>query len=183
MPTLLSDPSTSLYVILGVISVILGSIALRRQKRSDAINFAIPLAALVALFLIDYFVESPREQVVKAIQEMETATQNKKHEDVFKHVSEKFQYESLDKKGLQEKAKHAESIEMWKGIRVAGLQRKGFTLKGDIAEQKFYVEPLGYPVGEYQFDCTAFFKKEGERWMLTGFIIEKNGQKVTPPGL
>src|SRR5262249_25495090 len=63
MPTVLSDPSPTLYVILGALVIIFGAIAARRQKRSDVINFAIPAVLLLALFLIDRAFESPREQV------------------------------------------------------------------------------------------------------------------------
>src|SRR5215216_2089479 len=115
MPTAFSDPSPTLYLILGILVVILGAIALRRQRRSDVINFLIPAALLLALFLIDQAVESPREQIVSSIREMETATQNKHHADVFKHVSNDFKYKSLDKKQLQDKAQLVESLPNWEG--------------------------------------------------------------------
>jgi hypothetical protein len=184
MPTVLSDPSGTLYGVLGAVVVIFGAIAVRRQKRSDVINFAIPAILLLALFLIDLAFESPREQIEKVIKEMEAGTQNKKHEDVFKHVSESFKYKTLDKKGLQEKARLVESIPNWEGIKVASLERKGFVQKDDnTAEQQFEVHPVRLGTGEYRYDCVATFKKEGGQWRLVGFRLLKDGQEVTPPGL
>ncbi|HKB01869.1 MAG TPA: hypothetical protein VKD90_06595 [Gemmataceae bacterium] len=184
MLTELADPSPTLYVILGAIAVVLGAIAFRRQKRSDVINFAIAAMVLLALFLIDLAVESPREQIFKSIQEMETATQNKKHADVFKHVSDSFKYRSWDKKGLQEKAQLVEVLPNWEGIKVLGLNRKGFDKKDTTtAEQRFEVQPLRMPGTEYRYDCIATFKKEGDQWRLIGFRLEKDGKEVTPPGL
>jgi hypothetical protein len=184
MPTVLSDPSPTLYVILGAVVVIFGAIAARRQKRSDVINFAIPAVLLVVVYLIDRAVESPREQVVKAIQEMEAATQNKKHDEVFKHVSESFKYKTLDKKGLQEKARLVESLPNWEGIKVIRLDRKGFVQKDDnTIEQQFEVQPLRMPGTEYRYDCVATFKKENGLWRLVGFRLLKDGQEVSPPGL
>ena len=185
MPTALSDPTTALYTILAAITLVLGIIALRRQKRSDLINFAIPAVALIALFIIDRMVESPREQIVKNIEEMETATQTKKLDDVFKHVSDKFEYKSLDKKGLRDKAAMAESVPNWQGIKVPddSIKRDGFVQKGDTAEQKFDVMPLGFPGNEYRYECIATFKNEGGQWRLTGCKFMKDGQEVTPPGL
>jgi hypothetical protein len=184
MPTVLSDPSPTLYVILAAVVVVLGAIALRRQKRSDVINFAIPAVVLLALYLIDMAVESPREQIVKNIQEMETATQNKKHADVFKHVSDSFKYKSLDKKGLEEKAQLVEALPNWEGIKVIGLDRKGFAPKdATTAEHRFEVQPLRMPGTEYRYDCIVTFKKEGEQWRVVGLRFEKDGKEVTPPGL
>jgi hypothetical protein len=187
MPTALSDPSTTLYAILGVFSLVLGIVALRKQRRTDLINFAIPAVAFLALVIIDHLYESPREQIVVAVGEMEAGTQNKKLDDVFKHVSDKFQYKfqnvTMDKKGLQEKARQAESISSWEGIKVNALTRDRFRqLDVDTAEQRFDVQPLRLPGNEYRFECVATFKKEGEAWRLAGFKLFKDGQEVTPPG-
>ena len=185
MPTALSDPTTALYTILAAITLMLGVIALRRQKRSDVINFAIPAVALAALFIIDRMVESPREQIVKNLQEMEAASQNKKLDELFSHVSDKFQYKTLDKKGLRDKANQAESLPNWQGIKIGAgtLNRDGFAIKDDTAEQKFEVMPIGLPGNEYRYECTATFKNEGGKWRLIGCKFFKDGQEVTPPGL
>src|SRR5687767_486314 len=90
MPTALSDPSTALYAVLGVAALVLGLLALRRQRRSDVINFAIPAAALLAVFLIDRFVESPRETVTRVLKEMEVASQERRYDEMFQHVSDQF---------------------------------------------------------------------------------------------
>jgi hypothetical protein len=184
MPTAFSDPSPTLYLILGILVVILGAIALRRQRRSDVINFLIPAALLLALFLIDLAVESPREQVVASIREMETATQNKKHSDVFKHVSNDFRYKSLDKKQLQDRAQLVEALPNWEGLKVTDLSREGFVQKdANTAEQRFDVMPLRMPGTEYRYECVATFKNENGRWMLTTFRLTKDEHEVNPPGL
>jgi hypothetical protein len=184
MPTALSDPSPTLYLILGVLVVILGAVAVRRQRRTDLINFLIPAALLAALFVIDRLVESPREQLVVTLREMETATQNKKHADVFKHVSNDFKYKSLDKKGLQERAQLVEALPNWEGIKVIDLNREGFVQKdANTVEQRFDVQPLRMPGTEYRYECVATFKNENGKWMLTTFRLTKDGAEVSLPGL
>jgi hypothetical protein len=184
MPTALSDPSPTLYLILGVLVVILGAVVVRRQRRSDLINFLIPAALLLALFVADRMFESPREQVVVTIREMETATQNKKHAEVFKHVSKDFKYRSLDKAGLEEKARMVEVLPNWEGIKVIDLNREGFVKKdANTIEQKFDVQPLRMPGTEYRYECIATFKNENGRWMLVGFRLMKDGNEASPPGL
>src|SRR6478609_6144232 len=108
MPTAFSDPSPTLYLVLGVVTVTFGAVAVRRQRRSDVINFLIPAALLLALFLIDQAIESPREAAVRKIKEMGTASRDRKYDDLFRHVSESFKYRSLDKKGLRDRARQAE---------------------------------------------------------------------------
>ena len=110
MPTFLSDPSTALYADpRGGRPGHSACVAARRQRRTDLINFLIPAAILLALFLIDETYESPREAVARKLKEMESASQAKKYDDLFKHVSDSFQYKSLDKKGLRDRAEPGRS--------------------------------------------------------------------------
>ena len=187
MPTALSDPSTALYAVLGVAALVLGLIAVRRQKRSDVINFAIPAAALVAVFLIDRFVESPRETVVRKLREMEAASQARKYDDMFQHVSEQFKYQSLDKKALREKARQAENY-FPEGLRIWNATRPNFKQVDETTiEQEFDVQPVSGP--QFRHLCVGVFKKEGDEWRLVTFrlypVVDAGGggqrQEVTLP--
>jgi hypothetical protein len=186
MPTFLSDPSTALYAILGVVVLVTGVLAARRQKRSDLINSAIPAAVLLAVFLIDRFVESPRESVGRILREMEAASQARKYDDLFKHVSDHFQYKSLDKKGLRERANLAEGY-FPEGIRIWNVTRQNFKHEGNTIEQEFDVQPVNSP--QFRYQCVGVFQKEGDAWKLTTFRLYpvvgggEGRQEVTPPGL
>src|SRR2546422_3365547 len=125
MPTFLADPSTALYAILGVVTLVLGVVAARRQKRSDAINFVIAAAILLAVFLIDRAYESPREAVARKLKEMESASQANRYDELFRHVSDKFQYKSLDKKALRDKANMATTF-FPEGVRIWNVGRPNF---------------------------------------------------------
>ena len=184
MPTALSDPSTALYGVLLVATLVLGMIALRRQRRSDAINFAIPAAALLAVFLIDRFVESPRESIVRVLREIEAASQNKDYDNAFKHISDDFKYQSHDKKGLRERAQALQALSQVEGIKIPSADRRGFTQKDETtAEQVFEVMPLGVPGNTYRYEVVGTFKKEKEQWRLVGVVFKKDGEVVTPTGL
>ena len=190
MPTALSDPSTALYAVLAVAALVLGLIALRRQKRSDAINFAIPAAALLAVFLIDRAVEGPRETVARKLREMEAATQAKKYDDLFQHVSDQFTYKGMNKNGLREKAKMAEGY-FPEGLRIWNATRANFKPVDETTiEQEFDVQPVNSP--QFRHQCVGVFKKEADgEWRLVTFrlypVVGGDGggqrQEVTPPGL
>jgi hypothetical protein len=170
MPDLLADPTTTMYVVFGAMVVVLGALALRRQKKSDVITFVVGAVLLLALFLVDRAFESPRESAVRVIQEMGTASRAKKHEDLFKHVSSSFKYRSLDKAGLQERAKLAEAMG-FAGIAEYDLARSGFKKIDDsTVEQGFRVKHTGYP--ELHFYVVGTFKKDPDgEWRLTTFKL------------
>lgn len=183
MPTALSDPSTALYAVLGVAALVLGLLALRKQTRSAAINFAIPAAALLAVFLIDRFVESPREMAVRKIREMGAASRDKKVDDVLKHVSDSFKYRALDKKGLRDRAQQAESMGFG-GVSEYDLARSGFKeVDANTIEQGFRVKHNGSP--EIHLYVIGTFKKDPDgEWRLTTFKlydpVNLNDEKEVP---
>jgi hypothetical protein len=188
MPTFLADPSTALYAILGVVALGFGVVAARRQKRSDAINFAIVAVVLLAVFLIDQAFESPREAVARKLKEMESASQANKYDDLFKHVSDKFQYKGIDKKGLREKANLAATF-FPEGVRIWNVNRPNFKQVDDgTVEQEFDVQPVNSP--QFRHQCVGVFKKEADgQWRLTTFrlypVVSEGGerQEVSIPGL
>jgi len=188
MPTFLSDPATALYVVLAVAVLVTGVLLAKRQRRTDLINFAIPAVALLALFVIDQVYESPRETVARTLKEMESASQGRKYDELFKHVSEKFQYKSLDKKGLREKANLAEGY-FPEGVRIWNVNRANFKqIDESTIEQEFDVQPVNHPEGRYQ--CVGVFKKEADgEWRMVTFRLYpvvgggEGRQEVTPPGL
>jgi hypothetical protein len=184
MPTFVADPSTALYAILAVAVLVTGVIAAKRQKRSDLINFGIAAAALLALYLIDQAYESPRESIVGVLKGIETASQSKDYDAAFSHVSDDFKYQSLNKPDLRERARALQALSQVEGIKIVGVDRKGFAQKDEsTAEQSFTVMPLGVPGNTYQYDCVGTFRKENGRWRLIAIVFKQQGQVVTPPGL
>jgi hypothetical protein len=189
MPTLISDPTSTMYIVFGAMVVILGALALRRQKKSDVITFVVAAVLLLALYLIDRAVESPREQAVRKLKEIESASQARNYDDAFKHVSDSFQYRSWDKKGLREKARMGEQY-FPEGISIFDVKRSDFKemVDGSI-EQEFAVQPKGNP--QFRYQCVGVFKKESDgEWRLTTVrfypVVTSGGgprEEVTPPGL
>jgi hypothetical protein len=171
MPTLLSDPTRTMYIVFGAMVVILGAMALRRQKKSDVITFVIAAALLLILYFIDRAYESPREQVGRKIKEMKEASQSKKYDDLFKHVSDSFKYKNLDKKWLREKAREAEQY--FEGIEAWDYDdRNDFKIIDDMTvQQGFLVQPKNSNNPAFQRYVVATFKKEGEEWRLITFAL------------
>lgn len=190
MPTLLADPTSTMYIVFGAMVVILGALALRRQKKSDVITFVVAAIALLALYLVDLTNESPREQVVRKLKEMEVSSQAKSYDDVFKHISDSFQYKTLDKKALREKARMAENY-FPEGVRIWNTGRSNYKLMQDGSiEQEFDVQPVNNP--QFRHQCVGVFKKDPDgEYRLTTFRLyavvgsssDGKREEVTVPGL
>lgn len=187
MPTFLTDPSSTSYVLLGTVVVVLGAVAFRRQKRRELIAFGVAAAFLLALFLIDKAYESPREAAVRVVQEMGTATRAKNSDDLFARISESFKYKSLDKKRLRDRARAAEGMG-WEGMVAWDLSREEFKQVDETTvEQGFLVQPVKNP--QFVRYCVARFKWEADGvWRLQSFALynpiqRTNGAEEGLPGL
>jgi hypothetical protein len=161
MPTFLSDPPSKLYIILGFVTALLGAIWFLKRTRGPLLGAIGAGLVLLAFFLCDKFFESPREEASRKIVEISAATKARKLDDAFKHVSESFQYHGMDKKGLHEKAKWAESFQMWNGIDVSDLDRTDWKMLDDNRVQiGFDMWPAGYGLPQYRFHAKATFQKD-----------------------
>jgi hypothetical protein len=189
MPTLISDPTSTMYIVFGAMVVILGALALRRQKKSDVITFVVAAVLLIAMFLVDRLVETPREQVERKLKEIQSASQARNYDEAFKHVSESFHYRSLDKKALREKARLGEQY-FPEGVSIFQVNRSDFKEMTDgTIEQEFAVQPKNN--GQFRYQCVGVFKKDPDgEWRLFTVrfypVVGGSGgqrEEVTPPGL
>lgn len=182
MPTFLSDPPTKLYIALAFLTALLCAIWFLRQTRLKLIAASVALLVLLALFLCDKLFESPREEAMRKMIEMSAATKAKKLDDAFKHVSESFHYHELDKKGLYEKGKWAESMQAWNGIDVSDFDRSDAKMLDDNRVQiGFELWPAGYGLPDYRFYAKATFIKDGDgQYRLQTLEFHKNRDPSSP---
>jgi hypothetical protein len=173
MPTALSDPSPALYLILVVVTLVTGAVWFRNRTRSSLINFGLVFAVLVALFLIDWFVESPREQAVRRVQAMVDAANARSPEAFVAQVSPSFNYRGADRERLrtsdvwQIMARYNVRVAVWdfaredfKPISDSEIEI-GFLAKGEADGKPVpkYVRTrfVRDPDGEYRLRSVAFY--------------------------
>jgi hypothetical protein len=178
MPTVLSDPSPILYVIFAIFVGVLAMVYLRSRKRGDLVRLIGAAAALVALFVIDRLVESPREESTRKMREIVTASKAKKVDDIAKHVSDSFRYNNMNKEQFKAIWSRATGIAEFQGIDVDGLGHSDFE---PVDENKvkigFDVWPTGYGLPQYRYYCKATFVKDpdGQFRMQTFELYPKRG--------
>jgi hypothetical protein len=101
MPTFLSDPSQSLYLLLAV--AFIGSAAawyLTRKKNARHALLASGLL-LLGLILLDVFWESPREQSNRKVLDMMTAATDRNRDRFVSHLAADFNYRGVDREGMK----------------------------------------------------------------------------------
>jgi hypothetical protein len=187
----LTDPSPTIYVILGTVVIILAALWARNRTRSNLIQLAIGAAFLLAVVICDALVESPREQAVRIMKEMARATQERRMDDAFRHISDSFNYNNaISKTALRERARWAEAQPGFAGVGVSTFERADAKRIDDKTVQiGFEVFALNAPVGEGRFYCLGTFKQETDgEYRLTGLEFHKAnegaaGQVVFPPHL
>ena len=92
MPTFLSDPTQGFYLALIAATVIMGTIAARKQDKRSVISFGVALALLLIVYGCDKSGESPREEAVRRAMAMGEAA-NARNPDAFaEHIAETFEY-------------------------------------------------------------------------------------------
>jgi hypothetical protein len=101
MPTFLSDPPPTLYLLLFVAVVIAGAVAFRRQDRPSFIALGIAALLLGGLYLIDRLVQSPREESVQRVNDVARALNDRNMDAMLAAVSESFDYRGKKKADLR----------------------------------------------------------------------------------
>lgn len=178
MPTVLSDPSTTLYALVAVMVAVLGAVYAKTRKRGDLIRLVIGVAALAALFIIDRLVESPREEATRKVGELVAATKAKKADDLAKNLSDSFSWNNMNKEQFIAWAKDVMARSEFNGIDVDGLGRHDFEPVDDKKVKiGFDVWPAGYGLPEWRPYCKATFVKDpdGQFRMQTFELTKKRG--------
>ena len=103
MPTLLSDPSVTLYVLLAVAAAGCGYAWFRLRTRRALTVFAGAAGLLVAVGGTDALVESGREEAVRKVRLMETAVNARDWPAAFTHVSDQFAFRGQSKPAFRDR--------------------------------------------------------------------------------
>lgn len=90
MPTFLSDPTRAVYLLLIAAAVVTGAVAAKNQTRRGLVPFAVALALLLLVALIDRVVETPREEATRRVQAMADAATAADPARFAEHVSPSF---------------------------------------------------------------------------------------------
>jgi hypothetical protein len=183
---MLADPPRSLYLILIVAAVIAGAIAARYQTRKTFLAFLAVASLLLALFLIDTFVESPREQAVRRVQAMAQAATDQKPEAFLEHVSPKFEKNGKTRNDLRTSPAWELIRQYQAKVTVSDFPRDGIEWSGDDEfDLSFLCKAEAKDGGLVMRYCKARFIHESDgSWKLKSIRFYnpgENGMRTEDP--
>lgn len=164
----------SVYIALGGAAILLLVVWWQQRKRWCLIGVAVAVASIGLYALLDYTVETDREQITRKIKEMAAGVSAHKLDATFVHISDRFR--SPGGKGKQElrsaaesylNSKTVESVDVWDIL----LEERPAREKGE-ARVRFSAKVHG--VQEFFTDCEAIFDFHPEHgWRLKTFRLVK----------
>lgn len=95
MPTFLSDPPQTVYLLLGAVLVVTAAVAARKQDRKSLVPFGIALGVLLLVLLLDRALESPREEAVRRVQAMAHAADTRNPDAFVAHIADRLEYKGM----------------------------------------------------------------------------------------
>lgn len=177
MPTILSDPPSSLYVLLvvltlaSVVATFLTQATLTEQFRQwreagqrDKLTGAValraaPLLALIGLWACDSFFESDREEAVRRVRAMADAVANKQTQPIIDQVSPSFAFAGLDKAAFANLVERALQTGEVTRAAVWGFERQ--TVQREVSKVRFeFRGKIEGPGGFFEFRCQASFCRD-----------------------
>ncbi len=93
MPTFLSDPPTSVYLLLSAVLLVAGFIWSSQRSRKSLIAFACVLGVVALVVLLDRLFESPREEAVRRVQAMMKAADARDPDAFLRNVAPSIEYQ------------------------------------------------------------------------------------------
>jgi hypothetical protein len=182
MPTVLSDPPFAVYLGLVGLVVVTGVVAARYQSRRSVAAFGVALSLLLAVFLTDRLVESPREEAVRKVQEMAAAVNAKDWAGVGSHISDRFDHNGKKKADLLNAAR---AVPENRPLSVKSFDRSAVEY---LSETRLRIEFIGH-AGDYPVYADATFERDPDgQYRMVGFDLydhpgrRKHGPPMQIPG-
>ena len=187
MPTFLSDPEPTFYLVLITAAVVAGAVAFRYQDKRTLAAFFLAAGVLLAVFVIDLLCESPREESVRKVKAMAAAGTAKDWKALGEHLSDKFQFQGHSKAsflGAVSGPAAAHGAE----VNVKGFDRESFEPVSETTLRIGFIAQVSTATsGPLPYYVEATFTKDPDgQFRMTGFDLynfakRKNGPKENMP--
>jgi hypothetical protein len=160
------------YCLLGVVAVILLLVWWRSRKPAFLLAAAAVAALAGAYFILDRLVETPREQIVRKLQEMADAVKARDADAIFKHIAKDFNF-----RGQNRDAFHGavESVLNRGLIGELVIYDPDWRDPGDenVRPVRFMAKPKGGAVGDQPayFVRAKFVREADGQWRMQSFRV------------
>jgi hypothetical protein len=187
----LFEGNLTVYALLVAATVALLALWRRDRKRVYLLGAGVAVALIGVYFLLDWAVETDREQIVRKVREMADAVGRRDLDGLGRHISEQFRHKlsGRDKQAMLGAARSHASSGLVREVTVWDFRFAGPIDRAGKAEVVFQAKPKGdverLSKGAW-FRCEAEFAFEGAQgWRLRNFrLFPLNdggpGQEINP---
>ena len=167
----LVDHARVLYLTLGVLALVLGCLWWMTRKRIYRFALIGIAAILLLIWLLALFIVTDRMRIVRRVQAMAQAIDQRNLDEFFKYVSPQFGYDAMD---IQQFRIYTEA--QLRRYKVFSFRVHKITVP-DVSRQTgskagFWIDVEGAWEGETPpLRCEAIFVFERDEWLLKGFRI------------
>jgi hypothetical protein len=162
------------YLLLGILALVLVALWVRNRRREWL--FAGVAVGLMALtyFMLDRMVDTPRKQIQRRLELMAKGVKERKPDDILAQVSDRFNWEGLDKEKFREFVEknlhHVNEIKIWEERFLGEWPPPA----GGPIRLEFKVKPEGpaNPDRVGHFRCEAEFVQDPDgQWRMRTFQV------------
>lgn len=162
-----ADPPRSLYLVLAVATIITGAVCAYHQTRRSFLAFFGIGSILLALYLLDTFVESPREESSRRVKLMAAAATQSNPRAFLEHVASTFEMNGRRKVDLESSPAWGLIRQYSARIAVWGFTRDDFRQVNDSEIEIGFSAKAEEGGGAFlQRYVRATFIREGDAWRM-----------------
>ena len=163
----LTDNATTLYILLGLIAAALFMVW-RSNRQNKYLGGAVGALLLIGLiWVLNRFHISDSKQLEMNVHAMANAVVAGKMDDLFKHISNDFQYKGMTRKEVYEKSQIAIRFHKVKDVRVTNFTIEELSRTKRTAKTRFRVSAQVAELDQpYLFVTQADFVLEADQWKL-----------------
>jgi len=189
MPAVLTDPPSTLWVLLILFALVSVGLWLRSRNRTAGIVALVAVLLPVLLFLCRFAGESPRQEAIRRVKALVAAIDARNPDAMLPHVADDFDYQGRKKKDIK-------TSPLWDLLKQYGARASAGGVGQDDEQPDDNTVIIGFTGWatvdgkDYPMYVRAFFKKSpaGE-WKVQTFkaysdpVRKANGPETTIPGL
>jgi hypothetical protein len=160
------------FLLLGIAGLVLASLWWMTRRREYVWAFAGVAALIALLWLLTRFVVTDRMQIVRTVQVMAQAVQQRNLDEFFKHVASSFRHETMNAPELRRYMESQLKRHQVRTFHVTGVRAEDVARTGKSGKAEFWIQVEGdWEGGVPPMRCESTFTLERDEWRLQGFKL------------
>jgi len=168
----LVDHAGLVYLFLGILGLVLGSLWWMSRSRHYLFGLIGAAGLLVLVWLLTLFLVTDRVQIVRNVEAMAQAIDKRNLDQFFKHLSGSFDHEGMNAQQFREYVEPQLKLHKVTVFHVSKIVAENVSRQTGKGQVAFWIDVQGNWQGEVPpLRCEASFVLERDEWRLKGFKL------------